>query len=181
MPAVLVHGVPETHHVWDDLRAHLSRVHSVAVALPGFGNAMPAGFGATMNEYATWLIAELEAVGEPVDLVGHDWGGILTLRVASVRPDLVTRWVTDAPGAFDESFSWFVPDKDDEVLIVFEGGDPRRPYVIGGLWNGSDSPPESMDGSGKNAKKVLRSRNGVKITLDGDRDTHNRMRPLRGG
>ena len=62
--------------------------------------------------------------------------------------------------------SWFVPDTDDEVLIAFEGGDTRRPYVIGGLWNGSDAPPESMDGAGKNYKKVLRSRNGVKVTLD---------------
>jgi len=62
--------------------------------------------------------------------------------------------------------SWFVPDTNDEVLVVFEGGNPRRPYIIGGLWNGSDSPPESMDGAGKNFKKVLRSRNGVKITLD---------------
>ncbi|HXO38615.1 MAG TPA: phage baseplate assembly protein V [Candidatus Acidoferrum sp.] len=62
--------------------------------------------------------------------------------------------------------SWFVPDVNDEVLVAFEGGDPRRPYVLGGLWNGSDSPPESMDGSGQNNKKVLRSRNGVKITLD---------------
>ena len=62
--------------------------------------------------------------------------------------------------------SWFVPDVDDEVLIVFEGGDPRRPYVLGGLWNGQDNPPETMDGAGKNNKKVLRSRNGVKITLD---------------
>jgi uncharacterized protein involved in type VI secretion and phage assembly len=62
--------------------------------------------------------------------------------------------------------SWFVPDTDDEVLVAFEGGDTRRPYVIGGLWNGSDSPPESMDGAGKNYTKVLRSRNGVKVTLD---------------
>jgi uncharacterized protein involved in type VI secretion and phage assembly len=62
--------------------------------------------------------------------------------------------------------SWFIPDVNDEVLIVFEGGDPRRPYVIGGLWNGSDAPPESMDGGGRNFLKVLRSRNGVKITLD---------------
>lgn len=62
--------------------------------------------------------------------------------------------------------SWFVPDVQDEVLIGFEAGDPRRPYVVGGLWNGTDSPPESMDGAGKNAKKVLRSRNGVKVTLD---------------
>jgi uncharacterized protein involved in type VI secretion and phage assembly len=65
--------------------------------------------------------------------------------------------------------SWFIPDVNDEVLVVFEGGDPRRPYVIGGLWNGSDAPPESMDGAGKNYKKVLKSRNGVKVTLD-DKD-----------
>jgi uncharacterized protein involved in type VI secretion and phage assembly len=62
--------------------------------------------------------------------------------------------------------SWLIPDVNDEVLVVFEAGDPRRPYVIGGLWNGSDAPPESMDGGGNNNKKVLRSRNGVKITLD---------------
>ena len=62
--------------------------------------------------------------------------------------------------------SWFVPDVNDEVLVVFEAGDPRRPYVIGGLWNGSDAPPDSMDGGGQNNRKVLRSRNGVKVTLD---------------
>lgn len=62
--------------------------------------------------------------------------------------------------------SWFVPDPNDEVLVVFEGGDPRRPYVIGGLWNGRDTPPESMDAAGNNYRKVLRSRNGVKVTLD---------------
>ena len=62
--------------------------------------------------------------------------------------------------------SWFIPDVNDEVLVSFECGDPRRPYVIGGLWNGSDSPPDSMDGAGNNFRKVLRSRNGVKVTLD---------------
>jgi uncharacterized protein involved in type VI secretion and phage assembly len=62
--------------------------------------------------------------------------------------------------------SWFIPDVNDEVLVSFEAGDVRRPYVIGALWNGQDSPPETMDGAGNNYKKVLRSRNGVKITLD---------------
>jgi uncharacterized protein involved in type VI secretion and phage assembly len=62
--------------------------------------------------------------------------------------------------------SWFVPDVNDEVLVMFEAGDPRRPYVVGALWNGQDDPPESMDGAGDNNLKVLRSRNGVKITLD---------------
>jgi uncharacterized protein involved in type VI secretion and phage assembly len=62
--------------------------------------------------------------------------------------------------------SWFIPDPNDEVLVGFEGGDPRRPYVLGGLWNGRDDPPEKMDGAGKNYKKIIRSRNGVKVTLD---------------
>src|SRR5438105_14251117 len=51
--------------------------------------------------------------------------------------------------------SWFIPDVNDEVLLVFEGGDPRRPYVIGGLCDGSDKLPESMDGGGKNKSTVL--------------------------
>jgi uncharacterized protein involved in type VI secretion and phage assembly len=62
--------------------------------------------------------------------------------------------------------TWFIPDPNDEVLVVFEGGDPRRPHIVGMLWNGQDAPPESMDGGGNNFKKTIRSRNGVKITID---------------
>ncbi len=62
--------------------------------------------------------------------------------------------------------TWFIPDQNDEVLVAFAGGDPRHPFVIGTLWNGQDTPPESMDGAGNNFKKTIRSRNGVKITLD---------------
>ena len=40
----------------------------------------------------------------------------------------------------------------------------RRPYVIGALWNGTNSPPETMDAD--NTKKLVRSRSGVKISLD---------------
>jgi len=60
--------------------------------------------------------------------------------------------------------SWFIPDVNDEVLVAFEGGNPRRPYVVGALWNGQDAPPESMD-SDNNLKTIL-SREGVRITLD---------------
>ena len=60
--------------------------------------------------------------------------------------------------------TWFIPDVKDEVLVAFEAGDMRRPYVIGALWNGTNSPPETMDAD--NTKKLLRSRSGVKITLD---------------
>ncbi len=62
--------------------------------------------------------------------------------------------------------SWFIPDVDDEVLVAFAGGDPRTPYVLGGLWNGTDSPPQTMDGAGRNEVKKLRSRNGVMVTFE---------------
>ena len=62
--------------------------------------------------------------------------------------------------------SWFIPDVSDEVLLCFEGGNPRRPYVIGMLWNGQDAPPEQMDSDEKNDIKTLKSRNGVTISLD---------------
>lgn len=60
--------------------------------------------------------------------------------------------------------TWFIPDVDDEVLVAFEAGNPRRPYVVGGLWNGSDAPPETMDAN--NNLKTILSRAGIQITMD---------------
>src|SRR5689334_15676687 len=118
--------------------------------------------------------------------LGGHWYGVYPALVTDIKdPDGLGRvkitlpWSPDPKGSRYESWarlatlmggnnrgSWFIPDLNDEVLVSFESGDPRRPYVLGGLWNGSDAPPESMDGSGQNNTKVLRSRNGVKITLD---------------
>jgi pimeloyl-ACP methyl ester carboxylesterase len=75
MPAVLVHGNPETSEVWDSLRSELRRSGNVAVSMPGFGCSRPDDFGSSKEEYLDRLMGELEQLGEPVDLVGHDWGG----------------------------------------------------------------------------------------------------------
>jgi pimeloyl-ACP methyl ester carboxylesterase len=106
MTAVFVHGVPETPAVWRGLLTALDRPDIVVLSLPGFGSARPAGFGATMEEYAAWLAAQLERLGDPVDLVGHDWGGGFVVRVVSTRPELVRSWVTDAAGIGDVEFEW---------------------------------------------------------------------------
>jgi pimeloyl-ACP methyl ester carboxylesterase len=106
IPLVLVHGVPNTYRVWDRVRAQLSRKDVVALALPGFDNPSPAGFTSTKEAYADWIIQQLERIGTAVDLVGHDWGGMLTARVASIRPDLVRTW-TSISGAIDPSYEWY--------------------------------------------------------------------------
>ncbi len=105
MPAVLVHGVPDTAVLWDPVREHLTRDDVVALSLPGFATPVPDGFGATKEEYVDWLAAELAAIGEPVDLVGHDWGAMLVQRVASLHPDRI-RTVACGSGPVDRTYTW---------------------------------------------------------------------------
>jgi len=105
MPAVLIHGVPDTPALWDKLRSHLSRRDVFAPALPGFGCPVPPGFSATKEAYVDWLVAELERVGEPVDLVGHDWGALLVQRAVSLRPDLIRTWAC-GDGPIDREYVW---------------------------------------------------------------------------
>jgi uncharacterized protein involved in type VI secretion and phage assembly len=62
--------------------------------------------------------------------------------------------------------TWFVPDPGDEVLVGFEAGDPRRPYVLGALWNGRDQTPESMDRAGRNEVRVIHSRSGHQVRFE---------------
>lgn len=55
--------------------------------------------------------------------------------------------------------AFFLPEVDDEVLVMFENGDVNRPYVIGSLWNGKDTPPETNK-DGKNNLRIFKSRSG---------------------
>ncbi len=105
MSAVLVHGVPDTHRMWDPLRSHLRRSDVVAVSLPGFGVPLPPGFDPAKEAYVDWLIKELERLGAPVDLVGHDWGSLLVQRVVSLRPDLIRTWAC-GDGPVDVEYVW---------------------------------------------------------------------------
>ncbi len=70
------------------------------------------------------------------------------------------------PFAGKDRGAFLVPDVDDEVLVVFQNGDPSYPLIIGGLWNGTNTPPEDIQSGGVNRYKVIRSKNGVKLTLD---------------
>ena len=104
MPAVLVHGVPETAGVWGPLKDHLTG-DIVTLSLPGFDTPLPDGFEPTMEAYAQWLTGELASIDEPIDLVAHDWGALLSLRVLASRPANIASWVLDA-GNLDDDFTW---------------------------------------------------------------------------
>ena len=105
MPAVFVHGVPDTTAVWDAVVSRLQRKDVVRLALPGFACPLPRGFGATKEEYVDWILAQLATLSGPIDLVGHDWGGLLVTRVVSVQPTAVRSWVAGA-APLDREFVW---------------------------------------------------------------------------
>jgi pimeloyl-ACP methyl ester carboxylesterase len=125
MPALLVHGVPDTPRLWDPIRRHLRRADVVTPALPGFGVPVPPGFRATKEAYVDWLVGEIEKIGTPVDLVGHDWGSLLVQRAVSLRPDLIRTWAC-GDGPIDVEYVWHdvarqwqTPGVGEEIMAAF--------------------------------------------------------------
>lgn len=106
MPAVFVHGNPETAAIWDDLIPELDRKDVITLSPPGFGAPVPDGFGSTADEYRDWLAGELAKIDGPIDLVGHDWGGGHVMRIAMERPELIRSWATDIAGGMDPEYVW---------------------------------------------------------------------------
>jgi pimeloyl-ACP methyl ester carboxylesterase len=93
--------------------------------MPGFTAPVPPGFDATQDSYVNWLIAQVEAVGEPVDIVGHDWGSLLVQRLVSLRPDLVRTWACGS-GPVDPEYVWHdtakvwqTPEEGEKLMQAF--------------------------------------------------------------
>ena len=123
-----------------------------------------------------------DALGFPS---GHERRGALSVVVGLVLdnqdPNGLGRVKINLPGlSEDETGHWarvvspmagggrgvfFLPEKNDEVLVAFEQGDITRPYILGALWNGKDKPPES-NADGQNNLRLIKSRSGHLIRLD---------------
>jgi pimeloyl-ACP methyl ester carboxylesterase len=106
MTVVLVHGNPETEAIWGPLVDALGRDDVVCPSPPGFGAPLADDFPATYLAYRDWLEGELAQVDEPIDLVGHDWGGGHVVNAVMHRPELVRSWASDVVGLFDPDYVW---------------------------------------------------------------------------
>jgi uncharacterized protein involved in type VI secretion and phage assembly len=97
--------------------------------------------------------------------------GRVRVRFPWLSDDYVSDWArTVQAGAGKGRGAGVVPEVGDEVLVAFEQGDLRRPYVLGGLHNGVDKPPPGdvpvVDGgSGAVNRRSTVSRRGHRIDL----------------
>jgi uncharacterized protein involved in type VI secretion and phage assembly len=111
------------------------RIYGVVIGVVT-DNKDPDGLGRVKLQFP-WLDSKAES----------EWARIATLMAGKDRGTL------------------YLPEVDDEVLVAFQHGDLRFPYVLGALWNGKDNPPET-NADGKNNKRLLKSRSGMSILLD---------------
>jgi uncharacterized protein involved in type VI secretion and phage assembly len=105
------------------------------------------------------------------DVLDPEKLGRVKLSFPWLSDDFVSGWSrTVHPGAGKDRGAMLLPEVGDEVLVVFEQGDVRRPYVLGGLWNGVDTPDTAGvswvdSGSGAVNRRSVVSRNGHRLDL----------------
>ncbi|NJN20021.1 MAG: VgrG-related protein [Leptolyngbya sp. RL_3_1] len=97
-------------------------------------------------------------VGIVTDNVDPKKWGRVRVKLPALTEEHTTYWarVVGVGAGSNRGFDC-LPEINDEVLVGFEQGDIHRPYVIGGVWNGKDAPPATVDDSVADGKVRLRT------------------------
>jgi uncharacterized protein involved in type VI secretion and phage assembly len=127
------------------------------------------------------LFEILQPPEEPYVREGKIWGVVVGVVTNNQDPEELGRvrmkfpWLSEddesewarvaMPMAGSSRGVFFLPEVDDEVLVAFEHGDVGKPIVLGSLWNGIDTPPET-NANGENNIRLIKSRSGHIIRLD---------------
>jgi uncharacterized protein involved in type VI secretion and phage assembly len=109
-------------------------------------------------------------IGIVTNVKDEDNEGKVKVKFPWLSEDDESAWARlSSPMAGPDRGLQLVPEVDDEVLVVFERGDPNRPIVIGSMWNGVDATPlgaDAVSGDGAIQKRMLKTRIGHTILLD---------------
>jgi len=105
-------------------------------------------------------------IGVVTDLKDPDGLGRVRVRFPYLEDQQSTWAKICSPMAGKNRGFFFRPEVDDELLVAFEMGDPRRPYVLGALWSKTDTPPADDGNAEKNNWRFIRSRSGHLFKFD---------------
>jgi uncharacterized protein involved in type VI secretion and phage assembly len=108
-------------------------------------------------------------IGLVTDNKDPDKLGRVKVKLPTITESETTWWAPVVSAGAGKNRGWFfLPEVDDEVLVLFEHGDINHPVVIGALWNGKDKPPDNNPGG--NPRRVICSRQGSRLVLDDEND-----------
>jgi pimeloyl-ACP methyl ester carboxylesterase len=110
MPALFLHGNPDSADLWDGVIARLRPHHRcLAPDLPGFGRSIaPKDFDCSFENLARFVDGLVQAIGigEPLNLVVHDYGGAFAVAWAATHPEKVRRLVVMDHPFFVSAYRW---------------------------------------------------------------------------
>jgi phage protein D/phage baseplate assembly protein gpV len=115
-----------------------------------------------------------------------DGMGRVRVKYPALGDDMEGWWARVATiNAGNERGVFMLPAVDDEVIVAFEHGDPRRPFILGSLYNGKAKPPADLhDTQGRKSlfgvksdhkvhlegKQAMTLRTGEKLNVEVNRD-----------
>lgn len=133
----------------------------VAGAAAGGGGSGGGGAGGAGSGAAAGVVVGIVTDNDDPERLGR-----VKLRFPSLSADYESNWArVAAPGNGASRGTVWIPEVNDEVLVAFEGGDRQRPFVLGGLWNGSDTPPPIEVDNGKLNGRHFVSRDGNQVYM----------------
>jgi uncharacterized protein involved in type VI secretion and phage assembly len=161
----------EVEHCWDDdgLRTHFV---AGARGRSTLTDTLTANATRTGSFHIPGLLPALVTNNADPDNLGR-----VKVKFSGISDEVEGSWarVVILGGGADRGVI-FEPEVDDEVLVGFEGGDPRKPVVIGGLYSDKKKMPAWAGGTnragGKVTSRKIASRSGHQILFsDGDAST----------
>jgi hypothetical protein len=108
-------------------------------------------------------------VGVVTNIANDESPGMVKVKLVTLGEQVESNWARVVGlGAGKNRGMMMMPDVNDEVLVVFEQGDPARPIVIGGLWsttNANALANSEYSANGATNTWVIRSKNDQRITI----------------
>jgi uncharacterized protein involved in type VI secretion and phage assembly len=121
----------------------------------------------TKADWATSIVVGIVTNNNDPDGLGR-----VKVKFPTLGDKLESWWARIAsPSAGKDRGLLMMPIANDEVLVAFEHGDPRRPYVIGSLWNGQAKPNDLVQKDGSFALQsdkqiVMKAKDPISVKGD---------------
>ena len=167
--------VSHTRHTYDPEDGYLTEFNISGRSPDTFTDLLTGGAGTNPGANGNNGPAGV-VVGLVTNVQDPQGQGRVKLKFPWLSDDQESNWARLAmPMAGKDRGLFLLPEVGDEVLVMFEQGDVNHPYVIGAVWNGSDTPPlsasQAVNGSGEVVQRIFKTRAGHTVIFDNSDDS----------